>query len=558
MTARLRNPDRFGWLAILAASLVAIALTVWLERGLTWGSDEFFWLELSGLGTVESFYHPYGGHLIFIPFLTYRGVLELFGADFFAYSVIQIAGLVSIGLLLYVYAKRRVGPLLALAPALVVLFLGSSWTVTLQPMIGIQFLCALVPALAALVLIEREDLGGDLAACALLCLALAAFTQAAAFLAGAVVAVALAPRPLRRAWVVAVPILAYGAWRMWAAQYGSLPIDHSNLVFLPAAVSDSLAIAGSAVFGLASELGAGQWTHLRIDGYEKTAFWVGVLITIAELVAIGLAFWWMRRRGGIPRTFWSPAAILLVLWVETGLVLEPGRTPGEIRYVYAGVLVLLMVVCEIFRGLRTTRTTLAIAALLTCLAVGGNMFRYREGHSILAEYSRNANAQMTVLRLGGEDVNHAFTPNIDAPDIADGAFTLNQQPWMEVQDRWGTQGDSIAELEAAAPEVRTNADKLAGRALGLELQPAPVGARTLACTRVGTPLKLPTGGATLRSGSAVAVRLGRWSDSYPIDAGKLSPNAPMRLRIPADASSKPWRLALSPRAELELCRPTAR
>ncbi len=554
LVARLRNPGVAGWLLMIAAAAAAAALIAALQSGSFWGSDEFFWLELSGLGTVESFYHPYGGHLIVLPFLTYRGVLELWGASFTAYTVVQVCGLCATALLLYAYAKRRLGPLLALSPGIILLFLGSSWTVVLQPMIGIQFLTALIPAMGALLLIERRSLPADLAACALLCVALAGFTNAAAFVVGAALMILLAPNWAKRVWVVVIPVLAYAYWRHWAAQFGSLPINNSDFIFLPASLVDSLAIAGSAIFGLATNLGPGQWTHLRLEGYDATTFWVGIAVTIAELVAIGLAIWWMRRRGGIPRTLWPPLAILLTLWVETGVVLGPGRTPGELRYVYTGVLVLLMVICEVLRGIKTTRRTLVIALLITGLAVGGNLFRFREGHRILTEYSREARAQNTILRLGAGKIDEAFTPNIDAPDIVSGGFTLNQGPWLLVQERFGTQGDTITELRAESPVVREKADELAVRALRIKPLPAPPGTALRECGPLpATGGPLPRGGALLRAGADSRLELGRWADGYPVGAGRVEASETVLLRIRPDASAQPWRLRLDPAVAARLC-----
>ncbi len=554
LVARLRNPGVAGWLLMVAAAAVAAALIAALQSGSFWGSDEFFWLELSGLGTPESFYHPYGGHLIVLPFFTYRGVLELWGASFTAYTVVQVSGLCATALLLYAYAKRRLGPLLALSPAIILLFLGSSWTVVLQPMIGIQFLTALIPAMGALLLIERRSLPADVAACALLCVALAGFTNAAAFVVGAALMILLAPNWAKRIWVVVIPILAYAYWRHWAAQFGSLPINNSDFIFLPASLVDSLAIAGSAIFGLATNLGPGQWTHLRLEGYDSTTFWVGIVVTIAELVAIGLAIWWMRRRGGIPRSLWPPLAILLTLWVETGVVLGPGRTPGELRYVYTGVLVLLMVICEVLRGTKATRKTLIIALLITGLAVGGNLFRFREGHRILTEYSREARAQNAILRLGAGKIDEAFTPNIDAADIVSGGFTLNQGPWLQVQERYGTQGDTIAQLRAESETVRAKADELAVRALRIEPVPAPRDSALEHCRTIsGGAATLPRGGTLLRPQEGTKARLGRWADGYPADLGPLRAGRAVELRIPADAADQPWRLQLDPAVAARLC-----
>ena len=127
--------------------------------------------------------------------------------------------------LLYTYAKRRIGPILALSPMIMLLFAGTGWSPLMQPMIGMQFLFALVPGLAAMLALEREDLRGDIGACVLLRVAMASFSEAAAFLAGAAVAAALAPNWRRRAWVVVIPGVLDFAGDLLGRQFGAEPIE---------------------------------------------------------------------------------------------------------------------------------------------------------------------------------------------------------------------------------------------------------------------------------------------------------------------------------------------
>lgn len=558
MTERLRNPGVAGWLLMAGAIGISAALVFWLERGLTYGWDEFVWLELTALAPDTGFYlHPYGGHLIVLPFLLWKGMLELFGASFPAFSVVQVIGLSLMGTLLYVYSKRRLGPILALAPAVTLLFLGSAWPVLLEPMIGIQFLVALVPGLGAILMLERGDRLGDAFACGLLCLALAGFSEAIPFLVGAIVAVAVSPDRKRRIWVVAVPTVAYGLWRIWAAKYEPTGVLYSNVPFLPAYFADALAVFASAVFGLTKLIGAGPWSEIRLQGFSMRYLSAGIVFTVIELLAILGSFTLMRRRGPIPRTFWPPLAILIVFWVELGIILVPGRTASEPRYLYAGALTLLLVVVEMLRGTRTTLVTMAVALALTGAAVVGNLARFQEGRQTLDAIQKEARADMAVIELAGKDGDQTFTPNVDAPSLVPGALDLNTGPWLEVVDRYGSSADSIPQLRAQDEAVREQADAIAVKILALRLtrRPATTAQRCRSVDRGGEPTEvvLPRGGAVLKPARDSTVTLRRWSDDFAAELGDVRGGQPVVLQIPPDSSAVPWRLSVNRGGPVEVC-----
>src|SRR5215204_463171 len=142
---------------------VAVAFLFWIQRDLAFDGDAFNWITLSEFGSSKALIMPYGGHLILTPMLVFKGVLVVFGSSYTAMGIVQVALLLTLSALVYEYGRRRLGPLLALPAAIVILFLGSSSNVLMQPMLGIQFLCALVPGLAGLLALERGDRRGDIA-----------------------------------------------------------------------------------------------------------------------------------------------------------------------------------------------------------------------------------------------------------------------------------------------------------------------------------------------------------------------------------------------------------
>ncbi len=541
-----------------AALAFAAAATFWLERGLTFIWDEFPWMYNVTVRDVGFYFHPYGGHLIAFPYFVYKAVLELFGTSYHAFAVIQVAGLLGTAAMVYVYGKRRLGPLLALAPPLALLALGSSWQVLLQPMVGIQFLCAVVPGLGAILCLELDSRRGDIAACALLVLSCAGFDQALAFLAGAIVIVALSPDWKRRAWVVAVPLIAYGGWHVWATTVEPTGVKLSNIPLLPVYFVDAVAALSSALFGLTPLIAPGPWTLLRLERSDIGVISEGGVFLILEVLVICGAIWLLRRRGPIPKTFWPAAAMLAALIAEMGIIFSPGRTAFENRYLYTGCLVLLLFVIELFRGVKTTRVTVAVAFALAFAAVFGNLARFHEGRQSLAQYSRETGAILTIEQLSGVHGNQYFSPNADAREFTPAGLWAITGNWRTVVDRYGSVADTIPQLLDQSEEVRARADRVAAIALELGVETGrEVSGRDCRLYRVpgggAMQVQLPPGGAVIAPRRPTELSLRRWGEKFGAPVGSLRAGQTGVLRIPRDpASGVPWYLGFD-QGPAEVC-----
>ena len=97
--------------------------------------------------------------------------------------------------------------------AVLVLFLGSAWEVTIVQDVMTNVFCA-AAGLGAFLALERGDRRGDVAACLLLVAAIACWTLGVAFAIGAAVIVLLQPRARSRLWVAAMPLALYAAWAL--------------------------------------------------------------------------------------------------------------------------------------------------------------------------------------------------------------------------------------------------------------------------------------------------------------------------------------------------------
>jgi hypothetical protein len=534
---------------------VAVVFLFWLQRDLAFADDSINWILLNGYNSASVTLEPYGGHLILTPMLLFRAVLGIAGASYTAMGVVQIALLLILSGLLYEYGRRRVGPLLALPPAIVILFLGSSSSVLMQPMIGTQFLCALVPGLAGLLALERSNRHGDVAACVFFSLATLGFEMGLAFVIGGAVAIALREDRLRRAWIVAIPFAIYLIWRIWAAKYGgSSGVQLSNVPWIPAYAVDSIGVVVASFFGLFFWIGSGQLTYLKLVGFDLSHLAEGLFLLTAEVFAAVLIVRRLLRRGALPATFWVALAVVIAIWVEHGLALAPNRSPGEVRYVFPDTVVLLLLVIECLRGVQPTRLALLAAAALTVVAVLGNMPRFREGRDILTEYSNGFHASVAMMELDGAKMRADFNPATEAP----GAFTTGRETLIGpplvagLNKKFGRFGYSIPELEGKPEDQRETADLIAVTGLGLKAKPTD--SKGSHCHTVSAnQVRLPRGGALLRGQNSSPLLLRRFGDHYVAEIGQLQAGRAVVVRIPPDRAKAAWHAYAPESGRLSAC-----
>jgi len=533
----------------------AVVFLFWLQRDLAFADDSINWILLNGFNSIKVTIEPYGGHLIFTPMLVFRAVLGAVGTSYTGMGIVQVALLLTLSGLIYEYGRRRVGPLLALPPAIVILFLGSSSNVLMQPMIGIQFLCALVPGVAGLLALERSDRRGDIAACVFFSLAALGFEMGLAFVLGGAVAIALREDRWRRAWIVAVPFVIYGIWRIWASKYGGSGAHLSNLPWIPAYAVDSLGVVVASFFGLFFWVGSGQLTYLKLAGFDLAHLGEGLFLLTAEVFAAVLVIRRLLRRGPLPNTFWVALTVLIAIWIEQGLALAPNRTPGEVRYVFPDTVVFLLVAIECARGIRATRLALIGAAALTVVAIVGNLPRFQEGRDILVDYSTNFGAAVAAMELDGSHMRPDFDPASEAAEaFTPGRGTLiGPSTVAMLNSKYGRFGYSIPALREKSEGVRQTADLVAVRGLGLQATPAQGKGSDCRSTGAGT-IRLPRGGALLKVQQPSPLLLRRFGSNYVAEAGQLQPGASAAIRIPTDSATLAWHAYAPDAGRLTACK----
>ncbi len=543
-----RNPA----LLLLAAAVVASgALLIALAGDVVFLRDEWpVVLERRGF-SAGVFLDPHVGHLAAGVIAIYKALLATFGMSsplpfHLASTLIYLLAAV----LLFVYARRRVGDWLALMGAVLILFFGAGAVDMLSPF-QMFFSGSIAAGIGALLALDRDDRRGDLAACALLVASISFSEAGIAFTVGVLVRMALGRRPLReRLFVGAVPLALYAIWWLGWGHTAESHLTLHNVASSPLYVLDAASAAVASLAGLASasdalpEPSGQQW------------------LPAALLVAVVLAGLRIRRLGRVPSGVWAVLAIGLTFWALAAFNTFFGRAPGNGRYIYPSAVFVILIAAELCRGLRVGPRGIAAAAAVTVVGLAANLVFLRDGYWY---YFRPANEQqrgaISALDIAGPQ-NPGFVLNAKTSPVT--FFDINTSQYLSAVQAFGSPAYTPAELATAPEASRLEADRVLGAMLGLALKPGgPAGGpcKTVQASASGeTGLELGTGSIELRAhpGSRAKVRLGRFADGLPFVAGTLAPGSRASLAIPRDGATVPWRLGLVGHGPVAVCLPGPR
>ena len=550
--------DRLCWALLGIAMVVAAALVLYLNRGTTFFADELtFVYETPSLGAGDLL-DPHNGHLIATTRLVYKAILETIGADYVAFRVLAMCAVLLSAGLFYALVKRRIGALPALAPTLVLLFLGSAWQHVVAP-IGFTPIFAIAMGLAALLALERGDRRGDLAACALLVVSVASYTTGLPFLVGAAISVLLRADRRRRAWIFLIPLALYAAWWLWSLSTGTSSGEETklaNVLLIPSWAVESLATVTAALSGLGFSFQDNPLQDVPASRVDPA--W-GYVLAILALLALVLRI----RRGNVPAAMWVSLGIVLTWWALGALAFDVPRPPDSVRYVYMGSVGVLLVAAAAADSVRFSRLGLValFGACAISLAANGTLLRDRS--VVLRSVSATERAEFAMLELARPNVDPAFE---SAQALGtESPFALVEAPastYFGIVDRYGSLAIPLSELEREPESIRAYADRVLAAALALRLEPMPPPATSDGCTRARNAdggqtiaLELPSGGASLRQHGAreVPVKLGRFAAGPAVEVGSLSAGDAAALTIPPDTSPTPWRASFAGATAVTVC-----
>jgi hypothetical protein len=548
-----------AWIALAIAMAISAALILATADGESFGIDEMFYLgrlvEDSGQIvahdslSLEYLFGPYNGHLQFGGKLIYEATFALFGANYTAFVLVNVAALCASVGLLFELIRRRVGALAALAPCILLLFLGFAREVLLWPF-DVHTLAATALGLGALLVLEKEGRGRDILACVLITLSVLTIEVGIALLVAIAVLVALRPDRWRRAWLVIVPAAVYVAWWAWARKFDQeqSAIELANLDLIPETVFHSAAIVFGALTG----------TNPIIPGtYITPITWFGKGLAVLAAIAIVVRL----RLGAIPRALWAWLALLLFYWVTMGLAARP---PEGSRYVFFGAVAVLLVAAEAFSGRIGKRVTAAVFVIVA-LALPANIAQLRSGNEtdVLHRDAGISRAEFAMLELAGNRVDPEYIASADPNVAAVGGGLFIGVPagaYLESVERNGSPAFTLAELRDQPEELRRVADVTLAGAIRLQAEAIAPPARLAGC-RVVAPAQgeatasfpLPPGQTAFGSTDtqAVAIGLRRFADEQSGTLEEVPAGAWRRIEIPADAAPEQWQAVID--APLRVC-----
>ena len=553
-----------SWVALGAALVAGAALIYHLTRTTTFWFDEWSWVLGRRGGGLHSLLEPHNEHLSLVPVAIYKLLFATAGiSSYVPWRIVVIAGHLAVVTLLYVYARPRVGPYLALLAALLILFLGPGWQDILWGF-QIGWMIPVAAGIGALLLLDRHDRAGDVAACVLAIVALASSGVGVAVALGLVAEIALGRRRWADAWIVALPLFLYAAW--------SIGYQHAHVVHNAAFVAEHF-VTGSAASSLAALLGV---SGMSVADEAGTNLAYGVPLALA---ALAFLVWWTVRRRGWPARAVTLAVILLSFWLLTALNRAFISTPYTSRYLYIGCTFVLLLAIEVAKGVRIRWPAGVVLGVVTVAAVVSNIGILRDGAAYLRTSAPGARADLGALdiarRIVPADYVATSFPGYPFVVVRAGAYFATERAV-------GTPADTVAQLQVEREPGREAADAELVRAHGIALTPAAGGAASAAppaldgvaggsaavrgsCVSFGASPVSATGAGGIvdvtvsspavlisAQGAAATVAVRRFAVGFHA-LGSLRAGASASARFTPDAANVPWHLQVQSSAGASVC-----
>ncbi len=537
---------------LLAAALAgSAALLLALTWHFTFLQDTWEFLMNRRDPSVDSLLMPHNEHIVVIPVAIEQVLLRLFGMSTARPEfVLLIVGLLATAYLLFLYVKRRLGPWPALFAAVTLLFLGPAWEVLLWPF-EISFVGSVLFGIAMLLALDRDDPKGDAAACAflVLCFGFSSLGIPFAAAAAADVFVKRSGRGWRRAYLVVVPLVLYGAWYLGWGHNAETHVSLHNVLASPRFVFETVASAAGSLVGLGPS---------PYDGSVDPVW--GRSILIALIVVFGYR---QVRRPGVAPGLWPVAAAAAVNWFLTAFNQIPGRDPTSSRYLYFGCILVLMLLANLLQGVRLGRRGLLAAGAVTLLALGPNLVLLKEGRNTLRQQSVLTKADTAAIEIARRTVAPEFQLG---PAVA-GTTTLVDVfagKYLEAVDEYGSPAYTPSELEAAPEEGRRQADVVLAQALPLSTVTRtgtyPASAENCTVVAAGeakseVPIRPGLTRIEVSPGPHVSFSLRRFAvGEYPVSTEGAPGDSVTVLHVPRDFASQPWYLQVEAEQEARVCR----
>jgi hypothetical protein len=573
-------PPKFAWLALGTAMGVAAAILLWESRSQTFFADEWAFFANYRGWSPETLLTPDSGNLVLVPSALQKTLIAIFGGGTYVPErVVWTALDLFSGAIFFLFARKRIGDWGALGPTILLLVFGAGGE-TLAGPLGTTVFLAVGSGLAALLLLDRRDTKGDIGAMLMLIVSLGSFTTGVAFLVGATVEIARRGKSdWRRAWVVIVPALLYGAWRVWAVKFHETQLTLDNILSLPSAIATSVAAGVASITGTFRPPG--------LDGvaappnFDTSTGWV------LAVLALGLVVVRIRehKRWPINPRIWVYVVMALTFFALIGANLGPLRAPDANRYQYTAAIFLLLPVVELLAGVKLSWRGWGAIVLVLLAGLAANLANLHETGKYLRVNAQENQAELAALELVRAHVNPGLPVEPLSPtQIPTDDMVVTIGNYLSAADDLGSPAYALDSVRSMRNQVRQFADAEMVHALALGPVPLPrplsvgsvapgeeltAGATDSAivsgtglCRQI-VPLladakanfTLPPGGFTVlpSAGPAPVLALRRFGDGFVATIPAAPTGAISIVRIPADAAPDPWYLGVTASVPVTIC-----
>jgi hypothetical protein len=547
----LRQPSWAADVAFAAVLALGVAIVLYETRGLSFSGDEWdFVLERRGL-SANVLLRPHGPHLVLIPILIYKVVLQLFGGrSYLPFRLLAGFDIAFVGFAIGLACRSRWGRWWGLAPVLLFVTLGPGAITLLLPF-QVGYSIAVATGILGLLALQRRWPHAEAICCLALLVSLGSGSQGVGFLVGAAVMLVIGGDWRRRSWVVLIPAILYA---LWYAKYGH-QYSETHLSLWTTSLRytfDGLSATAAGVVGLTS---VGATTGVLDLTY-------GVPLAVAIVVLIAAASW---RGWRPPPLFWGIAATLVICWIAAsvsnfGVSSRPAADP---RYLSTNVALLLICLCAALPPPRLAVGGTVIACIVLVIVAVTNVHQFTQPRTFLLASDIDSRAQLGALAILRPVVGSQFELDDAITDPA-ALIGINAGQFYSAAHDFGLDYDSPSQLQAAPEADRASADAILASA-ELKLTPlshphphgstAPhvlVGsARTAGgCLTTTSPevtvRAVPGRYEVIAPRSAGAtVTVSRFAQATGTPLGPVAAGTGMSISVPHDGAPQvPWRLAV--------------
>jgi hypothetical protein len=382
----LLSPLALGSLVAICVASVVVVVT--LGSRLTFFNDDWwFLLQRPGLEShsgLNTLFAPHNSSCVVLTALAYKVLVAVFGlGSQLPFHLLLGVAVAAVGMTLFALVSARVGWLVALACAAVVVFLGTAWE-DLLFFGSIAHVGSLATGLAAIWLLERDTSRRNVLGCALLVCSVGFSNDGVPFAVIAAVGLLVHGR-LKQLWIAAIPLALFGLW--WGLAGSSQPshLSSTNVGHLPSYVYESISAGLASVTGLSQGTVPGTYTRGHIP----------LAVAIAVIV---LAF---VRGWRPPPTLLVPISGALVFWILAGASFIPGREPFASRYQLLDAVLILLIAAELLRGIQIGRLAAVVVAAAAVAIIWSNVDRQLSyGYRFLRTQSGFVKADLGALEIG--------------------------------------------------------------------------------------------------------------------------------------------------------------